>query len=85
MINGTEEVLKSMGMLYMKDDYPELLKKLEANCRKEIAEEVSLNVKMALENCACLDAQTALNPGPGEMKTTYVERMHTMIINGIKK
>ena len=44
----------------------------------------SYNLKIALENCACL-GRTALQPGPLEMTTTYVERMHTMLMNMLKE
>ena len=59
------------------------LREMEKELRNKIANEVSANLKAALENCACLH-RDALNPGPGDMKTTYVERMQTMILNQIK-
>ena len=56
----------------------------EKEIREKIAKEISYNLTVALENCTCMDAQSALNPGPLGMKTTYVERMHEMIISNIK-
>lgn len=44
----------------------------------------SYNLKIALENCACL-GRDALIPGPNDMTSTYVERMHTMLMNLLKE
>jgi hypothetical protein len=57
------------------------IKKSEAEMPKG---NFSYNLKIALENCACLGRQ-ALIPGPNEMTSTYVERMHTMLMNMLKE
>jgi len=54
----------------------------DAEIRTKIANEISSELTAALENCACLGSQ-ANRPGPGE--TTYVQRVHDMIINKITK
>jgi hypothetical protein len=56
----------------------------EKTLREQIAKEISANLKAAFENCACL-GRDALIPGPCNMTTTYVERMHEMIIGNIIK
>ena len=50
--------------------------------RAKIAMEISTELIAALENCACMGSQ-ANRPGPGV--TTYVQRMHAMIISMITK
>jgi hypothetical protein len=55
----------------------------EQELREKIAREIEQTTKYALENCACL-GRNALQVGPGEMTTTYVERMTNMILNQIK-
>ena len=55
---------------------------LEDKIRDKVAKEVSANVKAALENCSCIGT-VGLNPGPNGMKSTYVERLHEMIIKNI--
>ncbi len=54
----------------------------EKEIREKVAKEVSANVKAALENCACIGT-VGLNPGPNGMTSTYVERLHSMIIRNI--
>lgn len=54
----------------------------EKALRQKIFDEISSNMKAALENCACLGI-TALNEGPSPMTSTYVDRMHGMIERNI--
>ncbi len=54
----------------------------EKALRQAIFDEISANMKAALENCACL-GRTALNKGPSPMTSTYVDRMHGMIERNI--
>lgn len=63
---------------------PTLNSTLEKELREKIINEISYTLQCALENCASL-GNTALRPGPGEMTTTYVERMKTMVLNQIQK
>lgn len=50
----------------------------ELQLRAKIANEISHELKLMLENVACLGSQ-ANRPGPGT--STYVERTHARIIN----